>query len=157
MKEKIMENIEQHTQFMAMFIEDINTLMASLLEGLRKEYHISIEQSQALFLLDNNKSLTLSEITEKQGVNKAAISRRIKKLINLELVELVKQNENVDQRLKYVRLTDNGREYIERTKVIVNDVSTYLLQDISQSQIEETAKNLRIIDQRIKEYISKIR
>ncbi|PTJ38212.1 MarR family winged helix-turn-helix transcriptional regulator, partial [Staphylococcus simulans] len=145
-----MENIEQHTQFMAMFIEDINTLMASLLEGLRKEYHISIEQSQALFLLDNNKSLTLSEITEKQGVNKAAISRRIKKLINLELVELVKQNENVDQRLKYVRLTDNGREYIERTKVIVNDVSTYLLQDISQSQIEETAKNLRIIDQRIK-------
>lgn len=152
-----MENIEQHTQFMAMFIEDINTLMASLLEGLRKEYHISIEQSQALFLLDNNKSLTLSEITEKQGVNKAAISRRIKKLINLELVELVKQNENVDQRLKYVRHTDNGREYIERTKVIVNDVSTYLLQDISQSQIEETAKNLRIIDQRIKEYISKIR
>lgn len=152
-----MENIEQHTQFMAMFIEDINTLMASLLEGLRKEYHISIEQSQALFLLDNNKSLTLSEITEKQGVNKAAISRRIKKLINLELVELVKQNENVDQRLKYVRLTDNGHEYIERTKVIVNDVSTYLLQDISQSQIEETAKNLRIIDQRIKEYISKIR
>ncbi|PNZ45239.1 MarR family winged helix-turn-helix transcriptional regulator [Staphylococcus simulans] len=152
-----MENIEQHTQFMAMFIEDINTLMASLLEGLRKEYHISIEQSQALFLLDNNKSLTLSEITEKQGVNKAAISRRIKKLINLELVELVKQNENVDQRLKYVILTDNGREYIERTKVIVNDVSTYLLQDISQSQIEETAKNLRIIDQRIKEYISKIR
>lgn len=152
-----MENIEQHTQFMAMFIEDINTLMASLLEGLRKEYHISIEQSQALFLLDNNKSLTLSEITEKQVVNKAAISRRIKKLINLELVELVKQNENVDQRLKYVRLTDNGREYIERTKVIVNDVSTYLLQDISQSQIEETAKNLRIIDQRIKEYISKIR
>lgn len=152
-----MENIEQHTQFMAMFIEDINTLMASLLEGLRKEYHISIEQSQALFLLDNNKSLTLSEITEKQGVNKAAISRRIKKLINLELVELVKQNENVDQRLKYVRITDNGREYIERTKVIVNDVSTYLLQDISQSQIEETAKNLRIIDQRIKEYISKIR
>ncbi|WP_083315766.1 MarR family winged helix-turn-helix transcriptional regulator [Staphylococcus sp. HMSC057C08] len=152
-----MENIEQHTQFMAMFIEDINTLMASFLEGLRKEYHISIEQSQDLFLLDNNKSLTLSEITEKQGVNKAAISRRIKKLINLELVELVKQNENVDQRLKYVRLTDNGREYIERTKVIVNDVSTYLLQDISQSQIEETAKNLRIIDQRIKEYISKIR
>lgn len=152
-----MENIEQHTQFMAMFIEDINTLMASLLEGLRKEYHISIEQSQALFLLDNNKSLTLSEITEKQGVNKAAISRRIKKLINLELVELVKQNENVDQRLKYVSHTDNGREYIERTKVIVNDVSTYLLQDISQSQIEETAKNLRIIDQRIKEYISKIR
>ncbi|WP_325050484.1 hypothetical protein [Staphylococcus simulans] len=59
--------------------------------------------------------------------------------------------------MKYVRLTDNGREYIERTKVIVNDVSTYLLQDISQSQIEETAKNLRIIDQRIKEYISKIR
>ncbi|WP_412518116.1 MarR family winged helix-turn-helix transcriptional regulator [Staphylococcus simulans] len=152
-----MNNIEQHTQFMAMFIEDINNLMANLLNGLRKEYHISIEQSQALFLLANNKALTLSEITEKQGVNKAAISRRIKKLINLDLVELVKQNENVDQRLKYVRLTDNGRAYIERTKVIVNDVSTYLLQDLSSKQVEETAENLNIIDKRIKEYITKIR
>lgn len=156
MKEKIMENIEQHTQFMAMFIGDINTLMANLVEDLRNEYQISIEQSQALFLLDNNISLTLSEITEKQGVNKAAISRRIKKLIKLDLVELVKQNKNVDQRLKYVRLTEKGRQYIKQTKAIVSDVSTYLLQDLSQEQIEKTLKNLRIVDQRIKEYITDV-
>ncbi|MHD0396936.1 MarR family winged helix-turn-helix transcriptional regulator [Staphylococcus simulans] len=151
-----MENIEQHTQFMAMFIGDINTLMANLVEDLRNEYQISIEQSQALFLLDNNIALTLSEITEKQGVNKAAISRRIKKLIKLDLVELVKQNQNVDQRLKYVRLTEKGRQYITRTKAIVSDVSTYLLQDLSQDQIEKTVENLKIVDQRIKEYITDI-
>lgn len=151
-----MKNIEQHIQFMGMFIEDVNTLMANLLEDLRNEFNVSIEQSQAVLLLDNNKSLTLSEITEKQGVNKAAISRRVKKLIKLEMIQWEKQNASVDQRLKYVRLTDKGREYVARSKAIINDVATYLLQDLTESQVEATAENLEIVDRRIKEYIQKI-
>ncbi|MCD8915678.1 MULTISPECIES: MarR family winged helix-turn-helix transcriptional regulator [Staphylococcus] len=151
-----MKNIEQHMQFMGMFIEDVNTLMANLLEDLRNEFNVSIEQSQAVLLLDNNKSLTLSEITEKQGVNKAAISRRVKKLIKLEMIQWEKQNASVDQRLKYVRLTDKGREYVARSKAIINDVATYLLQDLTESQVEATAENLEIVDRRIKEYIQKI-
>lgn len=151
-----MKNIEQHMQFMGMFIEDVNTLMANLLEDLRNEFNVSIEQSQAVLLLDNNKSLTLSEITEKQGVNKAAISRRVKKLIKLEIIQWEKQNASVDQRLKYVRLTDKGREYVARSKAIINDVATYLLQDLTESQVEATAENLEIVDRRIKEYIQKI-
>ena len=151
-----MKNIEQPMPFMGMFIEDVNTLMANLLEDLRNEFNVSIEQSQAVLLLDNNKSLTLSEITEKQGVNKAAISRRVKKLIKLEMIQWEKQNASVDQRLKYVRLTDKGREYVARSKAIINDVATYLLQDLTESQVEATAENLEIVDRRIKEYIQKI-
>lgn len=151
-----MKNIEQHVQFMGMFIQDINTLMDKLLEDLRNDYHVSIEQSHAVLLLDNNKSMTLSEITEKQGVNKAAISRRVKKLIKLDLIQWEKQNASVDQRLKYVKLTAKGRKYVERTKAIMSEVATYLMQDLSEEQIEATAKNLAIVDQRIKEYIQKI-
>ena len=33
-------------------------------------------------------ALTVGQITEKQGVNKAAVSRRVKKLLNAELVKL---------------------------------------------------------------------
>ncbi|AYU55979.1 MarR family winged helix-turn-helix transcriptional regulator [Staphylococcus debuckii] len=148
-----MQNIEQHIDFMDHFLEDINSMVAKLLEDLRHEYNVSMEQSQAVLLLDNNKSLTLSEITEKQGVNKAAISRRVKKLIKLDLIQWEKQNASVDQRLKYVKLTPKGREYIERSKKIVSEVAVYLVQDLSEKQIEETAENLSIIDQRIKEYV----
>lgn len=148
-----MQNIEQHIDFMGHFLEDINSMVAKLLEDLRHEYNVSMEQSQAVLLLDNNKSLTLSEITEKQGVNKAAISRRVKKLIKLDLIQWEKQNASVDQRLKYVKLTPKGRKYIERSKKIVSEVAVYLVQDLSEKQIEETAENLSIIDQRIKEYV----
>lgn len=148
-----MQNIEQHIDFMGHFLEDMNSMVAKLLEDLRHEYNVSMEQSQAVLLLDNNKSLTLSEITEKQGVNKAAISRRVKKLIKLDLIQWEKQNASVDQRLKYVKLTPKGRKYIERSKKIVSEVAVYLVQDLSEKQIEETAENLSIIDQRIKEYV----
>ena len=150
-----MQNIEQHIDFMGHFLEDINSIVAKLLEDLRHEYNVSMEQSQAVLLLDNNKSLTLSEITEKQGVNKAAISRRVKKLINLDLIQWEKQNASVDQRLKYVKLTPKGREYIERSKKIISEVAVYLVQDLSEKQIEDTAENLSIIDKRIKEYVKK--
>ncbi|KOR12897.1 MarR family transcriptional regulator [Staphylococcus carnosus] len=150
-----MQNIEQHIDFMGHFLEDINSMVAKLLEDLRHEYNVSMVQSQAVLLLDNNKSLTLSEITEKQGVNKAAISRRVKKLINLDLIQWEKQNASVDQRLKYVKLTPKGREYIERSKKIISEVAVYLVQDLSEKQIEDTADNLSIIDKRIKEYVKK--
>ncbi|CAL28765.1 MarR family winged helix-turn-helix transcriptional regulator [Staphylococcus carnosus] len=150
-----MQNIEQHIDFMGHFLEDINSMVAKLLEDLRHEYNVSMEQSRAVLLLDNNKSLTLSEITEKQGVNKAAISRRVKKLINLDLIQWEKQNASVDQRLKYVKLTPKGREYIERSKKIISEVAVYLVQDLSEKQIEDTADNLSIIDKRIKEYVKK--
>lgn len=150
-----MQNIEQHIDFMGHFLEDINSMVAKLLEDLRHEYNVSMEQSQAVLLLDNKKSLTLSEITEKQGVNKAAISRRVKKLINLDLIQWEKQNASVDQRLKYVKLTPKGREYIERSKKIISEVAVYLVQDLSEKQIEDTAENLSIIDKRIKEYVKK--
>ncbi|GEP79380.1 MarR family winged helix-turn-helix transcriptional regulator [Staphylococcus carnosus] len=150
-----MQNIEQHIDFMGHFLEDINSMVAKLLEDLRHEYNVSMEQSQAVLLLDNNKSLTLSEITEKQGVNKAAISRRVKKLINLDLIQWEKQNASVDQRLKYVKLTPKGQEYIKRSKKIISEVAVYLVQDLSEKQIEDTADNLSIIDKRIKEYVKK--
>ncbi|ORO09746.1 hypothetical protein B8A02_12910, partial [Staphylococcus aureus] len=53
--------------------------------------------------------LSISEITQRQGVNKAAVSRRIKKLIDAKLVKLDKPNLNIDQRLKFITLTDKGR------------------------------------------------
>lgn len=59
-----------HIEFMKQFIDDTNTLTAKLLKDHSK-YGISMEQSNVLRLLSHHQGLSITEITEKQGVNKA--------------------------------------------------------------------------------------
>lgn len=73
----MVRRIKDHIQFLEKFINNINTLTAQMLKDLQNEYEISLEQSNVLSML-NSEPLTISEITERQGVNKAAVSRRIK-------------------------------------------------------------------------------
>lgn len=50
---------------------------------------------------------------DKRSKNKAAVSRQLKKLIDAKLVKLDKPNLNIDQRLKFITLTDKGRAYLK--------------------------------------------
>ena len=77
---------------------------------MQTEYGISAEQSHVLNML-SIEALTVGQITEKQGVNKAAVSRRVKKLLNAELVKLEKPDSNTDQRLKIIKLSNKGKIY----------------------------------------------
>ena len=79
-----------HIEFMKQFIDDTNTLTAKLLKDQQSKYGISMEQSNVLRLLSHHQ-VSITEITEKQGVNKAAVSRRIKKLIDSGFVALQSQ------------------------------------------------------------------
>ncbi|MEJ7430345.1 MarR family transcriptional regulator, partial [Staphylococcus warneri] len=90
-----------HIEFMKHFIDDTNTLTSKLLKDQQVKYGVSTEQSNVLRLLSHHQALSITEITEKQGVNKAAVSRRIKKLIESDFVALQKPNDKIDQRLKY--------------------------------------------------------
>ena len=60
------------------FIDETNTLTSKLLKDRQVKYGVSTEQSNVLRLLSHHQALSITEITEKQGVNKAAVSRRIK-------------------------------------------------------------------------------
>lgn len=126
-----------HIEFMKQFIDDTNTLTAKLLKDQQTKYGISMEQSNVLRLLSHHHALSITEITEKQGVNKAAVSRRIKKLIDSGFVALQKSNNNIDQRLKYVVLTDKGRQYTEENNEIVSDIVSDMVADLSSKDIEK--------------------
>lgn len=141
-----------HIEFMKQFIDDTNTLTAKLLKDQQSKYGISMEQSNVLRLLSHHQGLSITEITEKQGVNKAAVSRRIKKLIDSGFVALQKSNNNIDQRLKYVALTEKGRKYTEENNKIVSD----MVADLSSKDIEKALSVLYIIDERVKKFNSKV-
>ena len=148
----MVKNLSSHIDFMGEFINDVNTLLAKLLKELREDYNVSKEQANVILMLENEKTMTLTEITERQGVNKAAVSRRIKKLIQAEVVQWEKAEENTDQRLKYIKLTERGKQFNKQSKEIINTIVSDILHDLSDEQIEQARYVLEIIDQRLKNF-----
>ncbi|MBC3169388.1 MarR family winged helix-turn-helix transcriptional regulator [Staphylococcus epidermidis] len=151
----MIRGIEDHISFLEKFINDVNTLTAKLLKDLQTEYGISAEQSHVLNML-SIEALTVRQITEKQGVNKAAVSRRVKKLLNAELVKLEKPDSNIDQRLKIIKLSNKGKKYIKERKAIMSHIASDMTSDFDSKEIEKVRQVLEIIDHRIQSYTSKL-
>lgn len=151
----MVRRIEDHISFLEKFINDVNTLTAKLLKDLQTEYGISAEQSHVLNML-SIEALTAGQITEKQGVNKAAVSRRVKKLLNAELVKLEKPDSNTDQRLKIIKLSNKGKKYIKERKAIMSHIASDMTSDFDSKEIEKVRQVLEIIDYRIQSYTSKL-
>ncbi|MCV7446403.1 MarR family transcriptional regulator [Staphylococcus epidermidis] len=151
----MVRRIEDHISFLEKFINDVNTLTAKLLKDLQTEYGISAEQSHVLNML-SIEALTVGQITEKQGVNKAAVSRRVKKLLNAELVKLEKTHSNTDQRLKIIKLSNKGKKYIKERKAIMSHIASDMTSDFDSKEIEKVRQVLEIIDYRIQSYTSKL-
>ena len=148
-------HLEDHITFLEMFINNVNTLTAKLLKDLQNEYGISVEQSNVLAML-NNESMTISQITEKQGVNKAAVSRRISKLLDVGLVVLEKPNANIDQRLKFITLSKKGKAYMEKRKTLINDIAMDFTKDFSSEDLDQVRHILEVINYRMTNYSSKL-
>lgn len=151
----MVRRIEDHISFLEKFINDVNTLTAKLLKDLQTEYGISAEQTHVLNML-SIEALTVGQITEKQGVNKAAVSRRVKKLLNAELVKLEKTDSNTDQRLKIIKLSNKGKKYIKERKAIMSHIASDMTSDFESKEIEKVRQVLEIIDHRIQSYTSKL-
>ena len=151
----MVRRIEDHISFLEKFINDVNTLTAKLLKDLQTEYGISAEQTHVLNML-SIEALTVGQITEKQGVNKAAVSRRVKKLLNAELVKLEKPDSNTDQRLKIIKLSNKGKKYIKERKAIMSHIASDMTSDFDSKEIEKVRQVLEIIDYRIQSYTSKL-
>ncbi|EGQ0372289.1 MarR family transcriptional regulator [Staphylococcus pseudintermedius] len=148
--------MNQHVTFMGEFMTNVNALTAGLLKDLRSRYGISNEQSSVLLMLSNDKSLTLTEITLRQGVNKAAVSRRIKKLVDLGLVKWVNMTYEYDKRLKYVALTEAGIDYVRASRNLIANLANEMLSDIPLEKIEQTRDMLELIDERIQGQLNQL-
>ncbi|QHW36427.1 MarR family transcriptional regulator [Staphylococcus ursi] len=149
-------SMSQHITFMGEFMTNMNALTTGLLKDLRSRYGISNEQSSVLLMLSNDKSLTLTEITLRQGVNKAAVSRRIKKLVDLGLVKWVNMAYESDKRLKYVALTEAGLGYVRASRNLIADLANEMLSDIPLEKIEQTRDMLELIDERVQGQLNQL-
>ncbi|HSI66238.1 MAG TPA: MarR family transcriptional regulator [Planococcus sp. (in: firmicutes)] len=100
---------------------------------LWKEY--SPEQIQMLKLIGKEKQITSGRLAVLQAVHKSAISSRIKKLLQKEVIRVV---ETTDRREKMLELTDKGQSIlVELDKVLTDYIEKLMSENIADEEIDQ--------------------
>lgn len=143
MDKKVKEAVDLFTEVM---IYGTERVIRAVDDPLWKEF--SPEQLQMLKLIGKEERITSSRLAVLQGVHKSAVSSRIKKMIQKEMV-LVVQAE--DRREKLIELTDKGKETVAQTdKVLTEYLEKLISQKVEDQEIEQFLKIMRKLKSIIK-------
>ncbi len=114
--------------FEEVLIYGTERLLRTVNNPIWNEY--SREQIQVLKLIDKEGCLTSRRLATLQAVHKSAVSIRIKKLLNHDLIRIV---ETKDKREKLLELTSAGREIVRQS----NHLLTEYLQQLMTDRIDD--------------------
>lgn len=130
MDHRIKEAVDLFTDVMIYGTEKV---IKSVDHPLWKEY--SPEQMQMLKLISKEGRITSSRLAVLQSVHKSAISSRIKKLLQKELIRIA---ETEDKRTKLLEITDAGREVLEQSdKALTEYIEKLMSEQIEDKEIDE--------------------
>ena len=130
MDQRIKEAVDLFTDVMIYGTEKV---IKSVDHPLWKEY--SPEQMQMLKLISKEDRITSSRLAVLQAVHKSAISSRIKKLLQKELIRIA---ETEDKRTKMLEITDAGRDVLEQSdKALTEYIEKLMSEQIEDKEIDE--------------------
>lgn len=119
--------------FQDVMIYGTERVIKSVDHPLWKEY--SPEQIQMLKLIGKEKQITSGRLAVLQAVHKSAISSRIKKLLQKEVIRVV---ETADRREKMLELTDKGQAIlVELEKVLTDYIGKLMSENIADEEIDQ--------------------
>ena len=141
------KRIQEATElFEEVLIYGTERVLKSVDNPLWKEY--SPEQMQVLKLISKEESMTAGRLALLQGVHKSAISSRLKKLVEKELVVIKPSG---DKREKLISLTDKGLDVVEQSKQILDEYIGSLLSDhVIDQEIEQFLVTFRKLKEILK-------
>lgn len=130
MDQRIKEAVDLFTEVMVYGTEKV---IKSVDHPLWKEY--SPEQLQMLKLISKEGQVTSSRLAVLQAVHKSAISSRIKKLLQKELIRIA---ETDDKRIKMLEITDAGSEVLEQSDLALTEyIEKLMSEQIEDKEIDE--------------------
>jgi DNA-binding MarR family transcriptional regulator len=130
MDTRIKEAIDLFTEVMVYGTERV---IKSIDDPLWKEY--SPEQIQLLKLIGREQRITSGRLAVLQGVHKSAVSSRIKKLLEKDLIRIV---ETANRREKLLELTEKGISIQRQSdKVLTDYIEKLFGQHIEDEEIEQ--------------------
>lgn len=119
--------------FQEVMIYGTERVIKSVDHPLWKEY--SPEQIQLLKLISKEKQITSARLAVMQAVHKSAISSRIKKLLQKEVIQVV---QTTDRREKLLELTDKGHAILmELDKVLTDYLEKLMSENIADEEIDQ--------------------
>jgi DNA-binding MarR family transcriptional regulator len=136
MDARIKEAVDLFTEVMVYGTERV---IKSIDDPLWKEY--SPEQMQMLKLISKEQRITSSRLAVLQAVHKSAISSRIKKMLEKELIRIV---ETPNRREKVLELTPKGEEVLLASDtVLTNYIEKLFSQQIGDAEIDQFLATFR--------------
>ena len=130
MDARIKEAIDLFTEVMVYGTERV---IKSVDDPLWKEY--SPEQIQLLKLVGREQRITSRRLAVLQGVHKSAVSSRIKKLLEKDLIRIV---ETANRREKLLELTEKGISIQKQSdKVLTDYIEKLFGEHIEDEEIEQ--------------------
>ena len=137
MEKQLQEAVELFEEVM---IYGTERVLKSIADPIVHEY--SPEQIQMMKIIGRHGPITAGSLAVMQGVHKSAISNRLKKLEEKGLVRTIKSDS--DQRTKWVELTNEGSDFIEKARAILSGFISALLADhIDEKEVEQFVKTFR--------------
>lgn len=130
MDKRIYEAIDLFSEVMVYGTERV---IKSIDDPLWREY--SPEQMQLLKLIAREQRITSGRLAVLQGVHKSAVSSRIKKLLEKDLIRIV---ETENRREKLLELTEKGESIHQKSEKVLTDYIEKLFgQHIEDEEIEQ--------------------
>jgi len=114
-----------------------------------EKHQLSSSFWRVMRILDKAAGKTFGEITDELQIEKPALTKIIKKLEAMNIVEI---STGSDKREKIVVLTSTGKEILEQIRQELNPFIDHLLQGISDQELAQVKKVLQTIQQHMHTY-----
>lgn len=111
-----------------------------------EQYNLSSSYWRLLRVLENGELKNFSDVTKTLNIEKPAVTKIIKKLTELNYVEI---HSGVDKREKMVKLTSYGLEKMLEIRSELNPILENMLDGISYEQLENAMHVLNTIRKNI--------
>ena len=132
--------------FQQVLIYGTERVLRSVEDPLWKEY--SPEQMQMLNIIAKEGPMTAGRMAALQGVHKSAVSNRMKKLLDKELLCSL---ETEDKRQKLLDLTDKGREAVRHSNQVLHSyVEKLVMNHVDDQEIEQFLMTFRKLKEILK-------
>lgn len=136
MDQRIKEAVDLFTDVM---IYGTERVIKAVDHPLWNEY--SPEQMQMLKLISKEGRVTSSRLSILQGVNKSAISTRLKKMLQNGLVQIA---ESADKRQKLLEITPAGEEALQQSNLALSSyIEKLMLEQVDDEEIDQFLRIFR--------------
>lgn len=116
----------------------------------QKCHHLTMEQLKLIFLIAKNQ-MSQKEIAQKLRITEATLSVRIKRLVDMGLIER-KMNED-DKRFYHIVLSSHGKAVLDEMRKDFHHVHHAVYKNLTEEDYQAVLKVIKKIKENLKEEI----